>query len=157
MIYWQTKLISTLRSFSNFSILVTAGGLEEWISDGSCDDINNNVPCQFDGGDCCGSNVLKQYCFECNCIGNFCETMRKYKEKQWIMVFLFSVYTCSTEDDCNAHGFCDESGTCQCSPNWDSFADCAGKQKFSFITDGFTVRPRATRPQATQALQMHSF
>ena len=52
-----------------------AGGLEEWITDGSCDDINNNVPCQYDGGDCCGVNVLKQYCFECDCLGNFCETM----------------------------------------------------------------------------------
>ena len=54
-----------------------AGGLEEWISDGSCDDINNNVQCKFDGGDCCGFNVLKQYCFECNCIGNFCQAMKK--------------------------------------------------------------------------------
>jgi hypothetical protein len=56
---------------------VIAGGLDEWISDGSCDDINNNVPCQFDGGDCCGLNPLKQYCFECNCKGISCKTVTK--------------------------------------------------------------------------------
>ena len=53
-----------------------AGGLEEWIKDGSCDDINNNAPCQYDGGDCCGVKVIKQYCFECDCLGNFCEAMK---------------------------------------------------------------------------------
>ena len=68
-IYFQIMLISN-DFFSNFFNPVIAGGLEKWISDGSCDDINNNVPCQFDGGDCCGLNPLKQYCFECSCIGN---------------------------------------------------------------------------------------
>ena len=53
-----------------------ASGLEEWITDGSCDDINNNAPCQYDGGDCCGVKVTKQYCFECDCLGNFCEAMK---------------------------------------------------------------------------------
>ena len=75
-IYFQIMLISN-DFFSNFLIPVIADGLEEWISDGSCDDINNNVPCKFDGGDCCGFNVLKQYCFECSCIGNFCQAMKK--------------------------------------------------------------------------------
>jgi hypothetical protein len=22
----------------------------------------------FDGGDCCGANVIKQYCIDCDCI-----------------------------------------------------------------------------------------
>ena len=39
-----------------------------WIGDGYCDDINNNVGCNFDGGDCCGSNVNTQYCTECLCL-----------------------------------------------------------------------------------------
>ena len=26
-----------------------------WISDGYCDDINNNFECSFDGGDCCNN------------------------------------------------------------------------------------------------------
>ena len=76
-IYVQIMLISN-DFFSNFfNPVIAAGGLEEWISDGSCDDINNNIPCKFDGGDCCGFNVLKQYCFKCTCIGNFCQTMKK--------------------------------------------------------------------------------
>ena len=59
-----------------------AGGLEEWITDGSCDDINNNVPCQYDGGDCCGVKVLKQYCFECDCLGNFVKQWKNNYKKQ---------------------------------------------------------------------------
>ena len=41
-----------------------------WKGDGICDDINNNEHCEYDGGDCCGANVKKQYCFECQCISN---------------------------------------------------------------------------------------
>merc|ERR1719382_517091 len=39
-----------------------------WIADGYCDDVNNNVDCSYDGGDCCGSNVNTQYCSECQCL-----------------------------------------------------------------------------------------
>ena len=39
-----------------------------WIGDAYCDDINNNVNCNFDGGDCCGSIVNTQYCTECLCL-----------------------------------------------------------------------------------------
>jgi len=38
-----------------------------WKGDKSCDDENNNEGCDFDGGDCCGSNVDKTYCTECEC------------------------------------------------------------------------------------------
>ena len=41
---------------------------QNWIGDDYCDDINNNVDCNFDGGDCCGSNVNTQYCTECLCL-----------------------------------------------------------------------------------------
>ena len=49
-------------------ISVEAGGEESWISDDSCDDVNNNPFCMFDGGDCCGANANKQYCIDCDCI-----------------------------------------------------------------------------------------
>ena len=39
-----------------------------WIGDSFCDDINNNVDCNFDGGDCCGAIVNTQYCNECLCL-----------------------------------------------------------------------------------------
>ena len=35
-----------------------AGGVESWISDGYCDNSNNNSNCDWDGGDCCGSTCL---------------------------------------------------------------------------------------------------
>ena len=50
-------------------ISVEAGGEESWISDDSCDDVNNNQFCNYDGGDCCGANVIKQYCIDCDCLG----------------------------------------------------------------------------------------
>ena len=49
-------------------ISVEAGGEESWISDDSCDDVNNNQFCNYDGGDCCGANVIKQYCTACDCL-----------------------------------------------------------------------------------------
>ena len=39
-----------------------------WIGDGYCDDSTNSEVCQYDGGDCCGSNVNPQYCSECLCL-----------------------------------------------------------------------------------------
>ena len=39
--------------------------------DGFCDDENNNNGCTFDGGDCCGDNVDKTYCYECECKAGF--------------------------------------------------------------------------------------
>merc|ERR1712080_425436 len=48
------------------------GGKSSWIGDGSCDDINNNYFCKFDGGDCCGPNVRKNFCMECKCLETTC-------------------------------------------------------------------------------------
>merc|ERR1712115_267697 len=30
-----------------------------WQGDGRCDDVNNNCGCEYDGGDCCESTVMK--------------------------------------------------------------------------------------------------
>ena len=51
------------------TISVNGGGRNVWISDGLCDDINNNVLCQFDGGDCCGVDVIRKFCTLCECLG----------------------------------------------------------------------------------------
>ena len=42
----------------------------DYHGDAYCDDENNNEACFFDGGDCCGSDVDKTYCFECQCLHN---------------------------------------------------------------------------------------
>ena len=38
-------------------------GNHDWIGDQSCDDFNNNIECNYDGGDCCGANVNTGYFF----------------------------------------------------------------------------------------------
>ena len=35
-----------------------------------CDDMNNNMDCNYDGGDCCGLNVIADYCTDCLCLEN---------------------------------------------------------------------------------------
>ena len=55
---------------------MNGGGRNVWISDGLCDDINNNELCQFDGGDCCGVDVIRKFCLHCECLGNFNEKSR---------------------------------------------------------------------------------
>ena len=39
-----------------------------WVGDGFCDDIANNVECNYDGGDCCLSDIKTDYCSECLCL-----------------------------------------------------------------------------------------
>ena len=40
----------------------------DWTGDGFCDDSNNILECDYDGGDCCGSNVNTQFCTDCLCL-----------------------------------------------------------------------------------------
>ena len=37
------------------------------VGDSYCDDLTNTGECNYDGGDCCGSNVDTYYCIECLC------------------------------------------------------------------------------------------
>ena len=41
--------------------------LPKLVGDGYCHDSTNNFHCGFDGGDCCGKCVNKDYCTECEC------------------------------------------------------------------------------------------
>ena len=45
------------------------------IGDGQCHDFNNNRHCSFDGGDCCGPCVNKEFCSECKCKTGSTETI----------------------------------------------------------------------------------
>jgi len=42
--------------------------MSHWKGDGYCDDENNNSECDWDGGDCCGSDVDTSFCTECACL-----------------------------------------------------------------------------------------
>ena len=54
---------------STYSSTSSPGGCnEEWTGDMYCDDINNNMECGYDGGDCCGCDVNTDYCTECQCL-----------------------------------------------------------------------------------------
>ena len=37
------------------------------VGDGKCQDELNNENCNYDGGDCCGTCVITDYCKECQC------------------------------------------------------------------------------------------
>jgi len=63
---------------------------KQYKGDNYCDDGNNNCGCDYDGGDCCGSNVNKKYCQACKCLDpnhkpaceGTCE-FAKYKGDSW--------------------------------------------------------------------------
>ena len=40
-------------------------GMAEWISDGYCDLVNNNLNCSYDGGDCCRCDCVDSPDFTC--------------------------------------------------------------------------------------------
>merc|ERR1712151_121076 len=40
---------------------------KQYKGDGNCGDGNNNAACGWDGGDCCGAHVKKDYCTTCKC------------------------------------------------------------------------------------------
>ena len=48
-------------------------GVPHWVGDDFCDDVNNNVMCGFDGGDCCPphakpAGIWDWYCNDCECL-----------------------------------------------------------------------------------------
>ena len=52
-----------------FIICLSLGcGLPQYSKDKFCEDENNNAACNFDGGACCGANVIKTYCTKCQCL-----------------------------------------------------------------------------------------
>jgi len=57
----------------------------DWIDDDYCDDGNNNEDCEWDGGDCCGSNVNTQYCSVCECLDPNVAGSRKEKNLKEII------------------------------------------------------------------------
>ena len=54
-----------------------------WKGDGYCDDENNNPDCEWDGGDCCGPNVKKDYCYLCACLDPNTDCTDTCAESYW--------------------------------------------------------------------------
>ena len=55
---------------SYFVETCTAGIFPHMIEDGYCNDESNNPECNYDGGDCCGSCIITNYCTNCSCIND---------------------------------------------------------------------------------------
>ena len=47
--------------------LSSCGNFTKWALDFHCDDVTNTPECNFDGGACCGENVDKTFCIDCEC------------------------------------------------------------------------------------------
>jgi len=54
-------------AFTDLEKTNVACGSPKFKGDGHCDDDNNNLGCDYDGGDCCGK-VSKKYCKVCQCL-----------------------------------------------------------------------------------------
>merc|ERR1712054_565805 len=91
-------------------------GAGKYKGDGFCDDNNNNMACNWDGGDCCGPNANKQYCKACKCLDcNF-----KIKGDACIKVPTGSCGAPKFKGD----GFCDDNNN-NAACSWDK-GDCCG-------------------------------
>ena len=72
-------------------------GNDAYIGDLYCDDENNNIFCQFDGGDCCNSQMTQlNFCEECACFkGKYCihcKYLNARFECNDIVIFIYSHY-----------------------------------------------------------------
>ena len=69
--------------------------LPDYYGDGFCDDENNNLECNWDGGDCCGDNIDTQFCSICDCLNG-------------------NVKLCTSENTCgHDEGDCNYDNECQ--------------------------------------------
>ena len=47
---------------------ISGCGYPYYWGDSYCEDENNNAPCKWDGGDCCGNDTNTYYCSACECL-----------------------------------------------------------------------------------------
>ena len=59
---------------------------QSWIGDGICDDEANTEVCNFDGGDCCGSDADFSFCEQCICYNedSYDSGMLQQKLDMWL-------------------------------------------------------------------------
>ena len=132
------------------------------VGNGYCEDAVNNLDCNYDGGDCCGSNVSTDICTKCICfedlncpaplevIGNgFCNDETNNAECNFdggdccgiiIQTEYCTQCICQEELYCSSHvqlvgnGFCnDETNTLQC--NYDGGDCCLANANITFCTE----------------------
>ena len=97
-------------------------------SDGSCDDVNNNDNCEYDGGDCCGENVVTVFCYLCQCLDPTYTTMTPHSPLQtsnskFTTTLSSECYYSKGDDYChdeNNHANCEYDGGDCCGDNFDA-------------------------------------
>ena len=47
---------------------IISGDCGDYFGDGYCDDTLNIPSCDYDGGDCCGPDVMTHFCYACECL-----------------------------------------------------------------------------------------
>ena len=58
-----------------------------WAGDGRCDDLTNVIECNYDGGDCCDSDIYTVdtlFCTECLCYSSTITPLLCNKNMAWI-------------------------------------------------------------------------
>ena len=97
-----------------------------WKGNGYCDDENNNCGCEWDGGDCCGNENVKQHWG--HCLYQSCQCLDpNFKETETTTTTTTPSGCTDTCHDLNwkGDGYCDdENNNCGC--EWDG-GDCCGK------------------------------
>ena len=64
----STSASAMISSFKPTTISSDDCEYPAYLGDGFCDYITNTVGCNWDGGDCCGSNLSRQNCLDCKCL-----------------------------------------------------------------------------------------
>ena len=67
LIHFETDFVSSGIGFKLEYRFYNCNASNSLIGNGFCNDEANHADCLYDGGDCCGSCVLKEYCAECVC------------------------------------------------------------------------------------------
>ena len=67
---------------------------------------------------------------------------------------LYLDFKCFLNEDCNGHGVCDETGTCQCQEKWNGKADCSGKICNKYCCLNFDITKLKHKPLKFQSLHV---
>ena len=132
-------------------------GFPQWVGDNFCDDENNNEECGWDGGDCCGNNVVTQYCTICACLdpnGIVPNTTSPNTPITSSTVFPPDITTTSSNStDCGSpqwfgDNYCDDENNNELC-GWDG-GDCCGKDVVTtFCSACECLDPNGASPNTT--------
>ena len=105
---------------------------EGYKGDKMCDDGNNNCGCEYDGGDCCGEAVVKDYCSSCECLDPNASRKPKPEPEPKTTTKAPCLGSCENEDY-KGDKWCDD-GNNNCGCEYDGGDCCGPKVKKDYCT-----------------------